>query len=101
MTLLTVMKGLPLAYDKDMQEDKECVFDAIDTVTMCLKVLPDMLSTMTVLTENMAAAGRKGFINATDCADYLTKKGCPSGMPTNSPAVWWPAAYRKAVHWSS
>lgn len=77
MTLLTVMKGLPLAYDKDMQEDKECVFDAIDTVTMCLKVLPDMLSTMTVLTENMAAAGRKGFINATDCADYLTKKGMP------------------------
>ena len=77
MTLLTVMKGLPLAYDKDMQEDKECVFDAIDTVSMCLKVLPDMLSTMTVLTENMAAAGRRGFINATDCADYLTKKGMP------------------------
>lgn len=77
MTLLTVMKGLPLAYDKDMQEDKECVFDAVDTVSMCLKVLPDMLSTMTVLTENMAAAGRRGFINATDCADYLTKKGMP------------------------
>ena len=77
MSLLTVLKGIPLAYNKDMQEDKECVFDAIDTVSQCLDVLPGMLETMTVLKENMARAGQKGFINATDCADYLTKKGMP------------------------
>ena len=77
MSLLTTMKGLPLAYNKDMQEDKEPVFDALDTVTMCLPVFTGMISTMKVLTENMAAAADKGFINATDCADYLTKKGMP------------------------
>ncbi len=77
MSLLTVMKGLPLAYNKDMQEDKEPVFDALDTVAMCLPVFTGMISTMKVLTENMAAAANKGFINATDCADYLTKKGMP------------------------
>ena len=77
ITLLTVMKGLPLAYNKDMQEDKECVFDAIDTVEMCLPVFAAMLDTMTVHTDNMRAAAGKGFINATDCADYLTKKGMP------------------------
>lgn len=75
--LLTVMKGLPLAYNKDIQEDKEAVFDAVDTVKMCLKVLSPMLRTMKVLKDNMAAAGKKGFINATDCADYLAKKGLP------------------------
>ena len=77
MGLLTVMKGLPLAYNKDMQEDKEPVFDAVDTVEQCLPVFAAMLDTMTVRTDNMRAAAGKGFINATDCADYLTKKGMP------------------------
>ena len=77
MSLLTAMKGLPLAYNKDMQEDKEPVFDAIDTVEMCVPVFAAMLDTMTVRTDNMRKAAGKGFINATDCADYLTKKGMP------------------------
>lgn len=77
MTLLTVMKGLPLAYNKDMQEDKECIFDALDTVKMCLKVAAPMVATMTVLRDNMINAASKGFINATDLADYLVKKGMP------------------------
>ncbi|MBQ2500146.1 MAG: argininosuccinate lyase [Clostridia bacterium] len=77
MTLLTVMKGLPLAYNKDMQEDKEAIFDAFDTVEMCLTAFTPMLATMTVNKENMRNAAAKGFINATDCADYLTKKGLP------------------------
>ena len=77
ITLLTVMKGLPLAYNKDMQEDKEPVFDAIDTVEMCLPVFTAMLDTLTVLPNNMRKAASGGFINATDCADYLTKKGMP------------------------
>ena len=77
ITLLTVMKGLPLAYNKDMQEDKECVFDAIDTVEMCLPVFTAMLDTLTVLPRNMRNAASGGFINATDCADYLVKKGMP------------------------
>ena len=77
MSLLTAMKGLPLAYNKDMQEDKEPVFDAVDTVEMCLPVFAAMLDTMTVRTDNMRKAAGHGFINATDCADYLTKKGMP------------------------
>ena len=77
MGLLTVMKGLPLAYNKDMQEDKEPVFDALDTVELCLPVFTGMIETMTVLPENMRKAAGRGFINATDCADYLTKKGTP------------------------
>ena len=77
MSLLTVMKGLPLAYNKDMQEDKEPVFDAIDTVELCVPVFAAMIDTMKVLPENMRKAAGKGFINATDCADYLTKKGMP------------------------
>ena len=77
MSLLTVMKGLPLAYNKDMQEDKEPVFDAIDTVEMCLPVFAAMIDTMTVRTDNMRKAAGKGFINATDCADYLTQTGMP------------------------
>ena len=77
MGLLTVMKGLPLAYNKDMQEDKEPVFDALDTVELCLPVFTGMIGTMRVLPENMRAAAGRGFINATDCADYLTKKGMP------------------------
>ncbi|MBE6884796.1 MAG: argininosuccinate lyase [Ruminococcaceae bacterium] len=74
-TLLTMMKGLPLAYNKDMQEDKEAVFDALDTAKMCLEVFTPMIETMRPLPENMRAAAAKGFINATDCADYLVKKG--------------------------
>ena len=77
MGLLTAMKGLPLAYNKDMQEDKEPVFDAIDTVEMCVPVFSAMIGTMKVLPENMRRAAGHGFINATDCADYLTKKGMP------------------------
>ena len=76
--LLTMMKGLPLAYNKDMQEDKEAVFDALDTLKLCLTPLIPMIETMTVLTENMRAAAAKGFINATDCADFLVaEKGLP------------------------
>ena len=75
--LLTVMKGLPLAYNKDMQEDKEPVFDAIDTVEMCVPVFAAMVDTLTVRPKNMAKAAAGGFINATDCADYLAKKGMP------------------------
>ena len=76
-TLLTVMKGIPLAYNKDMQEDKEAVFDALDTVIMCLDTFSPMLETAVVLRENMRNAAAKGFINATDCADYLVYKGLP------------------------
>ena len=77
MGLLTVMKGLPLAYNKDMQEDKEAVFDAFDTVKMCLTAFLPMIDTMTVLPENMRNAAAGGFINATDCADYLVGRGLP------------------------
>ena len=78
ITLLTVMKGIPLAYNKDMQEDKEPVFDAIDTVKMCLPVFAAMVDTMNVKPENMRRSAMDGcFINATDCADYLVKKGLP------------------------
>lgn len=77
VTLLTVMKALPLAYNKDMQEDKEAVFDAIDTVELCLPVFAAMVDTLTVRPKDMARAAAGGFINATDCADYLVKKGLP------------------------
>ena len=77
MALLTTLKGLPLAYNKDMQEDKEAVFDAVDTVKKCLKVFTPMIATMRVLPDNMRKAAGKGFINATDLADYLVKKDMP------------------------
>jgi argininosuccinate lyase len=77
MGILTVLKGLPLAYNKDMQEDKEGVFDAVDTVKMCLSVMAPMIETMSVKKENMLRAAQEGFINATDLADYLVKKGMP------------------------
>ncbi len=77
MGMLTVLKGLPLAYNKDMQEDKECVFDAVDTVKKCLSVFAPMIRTMQTKKDNMYAAAQKGFLNATDLADYLTKKGMP------------------------
>ena len=76
-TLFTVMKALPLAYNKDMQEDKEPMFDAVDTVKKCLPVFAAMLSTMRLNRDKMRAAANGGFINATDCADYLVKKGMP------------------------
>ena len=75
--LLTMMKGLPLAYNKDMQEDKDLTFEAIDTVKMCLTAFIPMIDTMTALPENMRKAAAGGFINATDCADYLVSKGLP------------------------
>ena len=77
ITLLTVMKGIPLAYNKDMQEDKEPVFDTIDTVELCLPVFTAMIDTLTVNRANMRRAANGGFISATDCADYLAKKGMP------------------------
>ena len=77
MALLTTLKGLPLAYNKDMQEDKEAIFDACDTVIMCLQVFTGMIATLTANTANMKLAAQKGFINATDLADYLVKKDLP------------------------
>ena len=77
MGLLTTMKGIPLAYNKDMQEDKEPIFDSIDTVKLCLPVFCDMLATMTVKKDNMLQGSKGGFTNATDVADYLVKKGLP------------------------
>lgn len=77
MSILTVMKGLPLAYNKDMQEDKEGVFDSLDAVSACLAIFADMISSAEFHPEKMLAACKDGFINATDCADYLTKKGMP------------------------
>ena len=77
MAMLTTLKGLPLAYNKDMQEDKEAIFDAVDTVKMCLQVFAPMIETMTAKPENMKKAAQTGFINATDLADYLVKKGLP------------------------
>ena len=77
MTLLAFMKGLPLAYNKDMQEDKDAIFDAVDTVKLCLTAFIPMIETMTVLPHNMKKAALGGFINATDCADFLVSKGLP------------------------
>lgn len=77
MTLLTVMKGIPLAYNKDMQEDKECIFDAVDTIKLCLPVFTKMIATMKINKENMEQGAKGGFTNATDVADYLVKKGMP------------------------
>lgn len=77
MALLTVMKSLPLAYNKDMQEDKEAIFDSVNTIKMCLPVFIKMISTMKVRKENMYKAAQGGFTNATDIADYLVKKGVP------------------------
>ena len=77
MALLTTLKGLPLAYNKDMQEDKEAIFDAVDTVEMCLKVFVGMIETLTAIPENMKTAAQKGFINATDLADWMVKQGLP------------------------
>lgn len=76
-TMLTVLKGIPLAYNKDMQEDKEPIFDSIDTVKLCLPVFCDMIATMTVKKDNMLKGSKGGFTNATDVADYLVKKGLP------------------------
>ena len=77
MGILTVLKGLPLAYNKDMQEDKEGLFDSVDTVKMCLQVMAPMIGTMSINRESMRNAAAKGFINATDLADYMVRKGMP------------------------
>ncbi|MBO7157085.1 MAG: argininosuccinate lyase, partial [Clostridia bacterium] len=77
MGTLTMLKGLPLAYNKDMQEDKESLFDATETVSRCLEIFAPMIRTMKVKSENMYRAAQRGFINATDLADYLTKRGMP------------------------
>ena len=77
MATLTMLKGIPLAYNKDMQEDKEAIFDSVETVQKCLRVFIPMIETMKPIPENMYAASKKGFINATDLADYLTKRGLP------------------------
>ena len=77
MATLTVLKGIPLAYNKDMQEDKEAIFDSVETVKKCIEVFIPMVATMTALKDNMYAAAKRGFINATDLADYLTKRGLP------------------------
>ena len=77
MATLTMLKGLPLAYNKDMQEDKEAIFDSVETVQKCLSIFIPMIETMKAIPENMYAASKKGFINATDLADYLTKRGLP------------------------
>ena len=77
VALLTTLKGLPLAYNKDMQEDKERVFDCVDTIKMCLAVMAPMVATMKSIPENMRRAAGNGFINATDMADYLVRKGLP------------------------
>ncbi len=77
LALLTTLKGLPLAYNKDMQEDKEAIFDSLETVIMCLEIFAPMLATMRLKKDNMYKAAQEGFINATDLADYLTKKGMP------------------------
>ena len=75
--LLTTLKGIPLAYNKDMQEDKEAMFDSLETVEMCLDIFAPMIRTMHLIPANMYRAAQEGFINATDLADYLTKKGMP------------------------
>ena len=77
MATLTMLKGIPLAYNKDMQEDKEAIFDSVETVAKCTEVFIPMIATMTALKDNMYAAAKRGFINATDLADYLTKRGLP------------------------
>ena len=77
MSLLSTMKGIPLAYNKDMQEDKEVAFDAMDTVEDCLREFTGMMKTMTFNADVMEESAKKGFTNATDAADYLVKKGVP------------------------
>ena len=77
ITLLTMLKGIPLAYNKDMQEDKEAIFDSVETTLACLTLFAPMISTMKVNADNMASAALKGYINATDLADYLVRKGLP------------------------
>lgn len=77
MSLLTICKGLPLAYNKDLQEDKEPVFDAADTIKACLGIFTEMLLTISVKKENMSHAAKFGYMNATDAADYLVSKGIP------------------------
>ena len=100
MTLLSMQKGLSLAYNKDMQEDKEALFDVLDTVKHSLQVLIPMFETMRFNVENMKQAALGGFINATDCADYLTKKGVPfrDAYRTIGELVAWCIAHHCALN---
>src|SRR5699024_6571773 len=75
VSILTTMKGIPLAYNKDMQEDKECLFDGVDTWSKCLVIMTSMMKTIKICKDNMLEASKGGFTNATDLADYLVKKG--------------------------
>ena len=99
VSMLTTMKGIPLAYNKDMQEDKELTFDAIDTVKGCLALFTGMIDTMKFNKDNMAASAKNGFTNATDAADYLVNHGVPSVMLTVSSASWYCSASTKASLW--
>ena len=99
-TLLVMMKGIPLAYNKDMQEDKEAIFDAVDTLELCLKTVTPMLDTMKTLPANMRRAAAKGFINAT-APTTSPRRECPSGMPTSSPAAWCRTASQRTRLWKS
>lgn len=101
MGLLTTLKGLPLAYNKDMQEDKEALFDAIDTVKMCLPVFTNMIATMTVKKDNMLQAAKGGFTNATDAADWLVNRACLSVTPTASSAIWCSTASNTTPIWTT
>lgn len=82
--LLVTLKGLPLAYNKDMQEDKEAFFDAVDTTQICLEIITPVLQTMKIKGDKMAEAAETGYLNATDLADFLVQKACPSEVPTRS-----------------
>ena len=99
IALLTVLKGLPLAYNKDMQEDKESVFDACDTVKACIGVFNGMIKGMRAKPENMLSAAKKGFINATDVADYLTKRESRSAALIRYPDSWLLIALRMTRCW--
>ena len=92
VTVLTMLKGLPLAYDRDLQEDKEPVFDAVDTLELVLPALAGMVATMAVRVDRLAAAAPVGFTLATEVADWLVRRRCRSGRPTRSPGAWWRCA---------
>lgn len=101
IALLTTLKGLPLAYNKDMQEDKEAVFDCVDTTKLCLQIMAPMLLSLHAKPETMLLAAQKGFINATDLADYLTKKAFRSAAHIKFPVSWSPIALHTIPYLSS
>ena len=101
MTLLTMMKGLPLAYNKDMQEDKEALFDAVDTVKMCVSTFIPMLKSAKILSENMRHASAKALSMPPTWRIIWSRKDCPSGTRTWSPASWWLTASNMTRCWKS